>query len=397
MRIALFTEAYEPYINGVVTHVRALKTGLEQLGHEVLVVCANPDTRRYYVKNGVLNCPGVSFKKVYNYGLATPISPIRFRYIKEFRPDVIHIHTEFGVGYSGAAAAKSLKIPLVYTMHTMYDDYLYYIAPKKLINAAKKTAHAYAKVLAEKADCLTGPSKKVEQFFRSCGVKKPVHIISNPVEIDLFTPNCIDKQLRQKKRKSLGVQPNELLLCFCGRLGREKSVDVLLNYWSKVIRPEDGCKLMIIGEGPSKSELEQQARRLGIADQIIFVGKVEHRCLPPYYDCCDLYVTASLSDTNSISMLEGMSSGLPVLHIQDDLNRGQVVDGVNGFVYDSPETFKYFIDRFKAMSQDEVQQFRMASRNSVKQFGAEALANNLLKVYHAAQKIYASKHVESSM
>lgn len=388
MRVALFTEAYEPYINGVVTHVRALKTGLEQLGHDVLVVCANPNIRRYSLKDGVLNCPGVRFKKVYNYGLATPISPIRFRYIKEFRPDIIHIHTEFGVGYSGAATAKSLNIPLVYTMHTMYDDYLYYIAPKKLINAAKKTAHAYAKVLAEKADCLTGPSKKVEKFFRSCGVQKPVHVISNPVEVDLFTPNCIDQQTRQKKRKKLGVEPDELLLCFCGRLGREKSVDVLLNYWAEVIRPQDRCKLMIIGEGPSKPELEDQARRLGIMDQIIFAGKVEHKNLPPYYDCCDLYATASLSDTNSISMLEGMSSGLPVLHIRDDLNKGQVIDGVNGFIYDSPQKFKHFIDSFKAMSHDEIQQLREASRNSVKQFGAETLANNLLKVYHIAQKVH---------
>ena len=247
MRIALFTETYVPYINGVVTHVKILREGLIKLGHEVLVVCANPDTNRYFIKDGVLNCPGVSFKKFYDYGLASPISPLRYKYIKEFNPDIIHIHNEFGVGYSGASCAKFLNVPLVYTLHTMYDDYLYYIAPKPLIPLAKKTTHVYEKSLVARATAITGPSKKVSEYFKSIGITdRTVHVIPNPVEIDAFTPDAATEEQKKQIRERHGVKDDEIMVCFCGRLGKEKSVDVLLNYWAETVKPDEKFKLTFL-------------------------------------------------------------------------------------------------------------------------------------------------------
>lgn len=387
MRIALFTETYLPYINGVVTHVKILRDGLEQLGHQVLVVTANPKTKRYYIKDGVLNCPGISIKKMYDYGVATPISKMRYKYIKEFNPDIIHIHTEFGVGYSGAAAAKSLDVPLIYTLHTMYDDYLYYIAAKPFLRLVKKSAHIYAKTLAERATCLTGPSKKVEEYFHQCGVKKPVHIIPNPVETHLFTPNPSSDDEKNKIRKSLNIKPDDFLAIFCGRLGKEKNVDVLLKYWAEAIKSEDSCKLLIIGDGPAKKELQLQAKSLGVSDLVRFAGKVSHQKLPPYYRASDIYVTASLSDTNSISMLEGMSAGLPVLHICDPLNKGQVVDGVNGFIYNDPSEFSQKLRLYTNLDNSEKKKLKTSARNLILSAGTQTLAKNLLEVYSHAKKI----------
>lgn len=388
MKIALFTETYIPSINGVVTHVQALKSGLEKLGHEVLVVCALPDSKHHYIQDGILYCPSISFKKLYNYGVATPTSHSRYKYIKNFNPDIIHIHTEFGVGYSGTIAAKLLNIPLVYTMHTMYDDYLYYVAPKKLIKIAKKTAHAYAKILAEKATCLTGPSKKVEEFFRCCGVDKPVYVVPNPVELDKFSPKYANQSKKASIKQKLGLSDDELIICFCGRLGREKSVDVLLKYWSEVIVKEDKCKLLIFGDGPSKEELEDYSKSLGIDDQVIFIGKILHDELVEYYAICDLYITASLSDTNSISMLEAMAVGLPVLHIYDKLNKGQIIDGVNGFIYENANEMKKLIDSYKNMSNEEKTNLSKNSRKSVMKYSDIELANNLLNIYNDALNIY---------
>ena len=386
MRIALFTETYIPYINGVVTHVNMLRKGLEQLGHQVLVVTANPNAKRYSLKNGVLYCPSVSIKKIYDYGVATPISKLRYRYIKQFNPDIIHIHTEFGVGYSGAIAAKALNIPLIYTLHTMYDDYLYYIAAKPLLRIAKKSAHAYAKSLAERATCLTGPSKKVEEFFRQCGVQKPVYVIPNPVETDLFRPTPKYLAAKSELRHHFQIAPNDCLLCFCGRLGKEKNVDALLNYWSQTIRPEDHCQLLIIGDGPAKKELQAQAAALGISNQVHFAGKVPHPKLPPYYTAADLYVTASLSDTNSISMLEGMAAGLPVLHISDPLNRGQVTDGVNGYIYRDAAEFYEKLKLYQKLPPSAKKKLSLSARSSVLSSGSQALAEKLLQVYHIAQQ-----------
>lgn len=397
MRIALVSDTYVPAVNGVATHVNLLKKGLQKLGHEVLVVCALSTAKKHFIKNGVLYCPGLNFKKIYNSVVAGPISHSRYKYIKDFDPDVIHIHTEFGVGYSGASAAKFLKVPLIYTMHTMYDNYIYYVAPKKLTNIVKKTSHVYAKILAQKSTCITGPSKKVEEFFRGCGVEKPIYVISNPVELEVFNFENFDENEKLMVRKKLNVEPGEFLVCFCGRLGREKSVNVLLNMWSESVKKTDGYRLVILGGGPCMNELKALCERLKIKDQVVFTGEIPHNQLAPYYCACDIYVTTSLSDTNSISMLEAMASGLPVCHLFDELNSDQIENGVNGFFFKNSDEMKKLFDRYKNMTTDEKLEIKKQVRKSVLRFGDVALAERLLEIYKKALQIYSDESNEQKL
>ncbi len=386
MKIALFTETYLPYINGVVTHVKALHDGLEHLGHEVLVVTVDTKARRHYIKDGVLYCPAKEMKKLYHFGLASPFSGKRYRMLRDFEPDVIHIHQEFGIGLSGARIAKKLDKPLVYTLHTMYDDYLYYIVPERLTPLLRRIAHRYFRYLGKSATELTGPSMKVQEYFDMCGVHKSVNVVPNPVELDVFNPSNLNREHIAAIRKQYGVADDETLVSFCGRLGKEKSVDVLLDNWAKYVKPDDKCKLMILGGGPCLPELTEQAKRLGIDKQVIFTDVIPHEKLPDYYGACQLYVTASLSDTNSISMKEAMATGLPVLHIKDPLNAGQVVDGVNGFIYRNAEEMYALLKRYQAMTNEEKAALTASVINSVKIYGCEALAKYLVGVYEKAIK-----------
>ena len=138
MRIALFTETYLPHVNGIVTHVKSLKDGLERLGHEVLIVTADADARRHFVADGILHCPARTSKRFYGYDIAMPLSTTRVKYVARFRPDIIHVHNEFGIGLSGMMIAKILRVALVYTLHTMYVEYIYYVAPQPLVPLTTK-------------------------------------------------------------------------------------------------------------------------------------------------------------------------------------------------------------------------------------------------------------------
>lgn len=391
MKIALFTETYLPYINGVVTHVKALRDGLEKLGHEVLVVTATTTTRHHYIEDGILNCPAKTFKKLYNYGLASPLSPKRLYLLYRFSPDVIHIHNEFGVGLSGTIISKQLHIPLVYTLHTMWDDYLYYIVPARLVPTLKRISHRYVKYLAGRATALTGPSQKVQAFFDACGAKKSVSVVPNPVELDIFNPHSVDREKVEILRDSYNVAADEILISFCGRLGKEKNVDTLLEFWAQKVKKEDKFRLMLLGDGPCLEELEIKAKELGIDDQLIFTGGVEHADLPTYYGACQLYITASLSDTNSISMKEAMATGLPVIHIHDPMNAGQVVNGINGFIYNNADEMYLAMNCFKKMSPAERKELVNSVVNSVKIYGCEALAKYLVTVYEKAIKDESAK------
>ena len=386
MRIALFTETYLPHINGVVTHVKILRDGLEQLGHEVLVVTADADAHHHFVEDGVLPGPAHPSKRFYNYSLSLPVSSTRLKFVRDFAPDIIHIHNEFGIGMSGLLCAKILRVPLVYTLHTMYDDYIYYIAPKPLVKAATKVSRRYFKFIAKHSNALTGPSQKCQEYFRLTGLKKDVSVIPNAVEVDQFSPREVPEEVKADLRERCGIRDDSMVACFVGRLGREKSVDVLLDYWKAGVKPEDHIHLVVIGDGPVRPELEEQARALGIEDMVTFTGRVEHEDLPPYYALCDVYVTASLSDTNSISMLEGMCSGLPVLQRNDPLNADQVRDGKNGFNFNSPEEMAQKLRQIQAMDQEALQGFKESVIASIRENGARELAERTLTVYQRVLK-----------
>lgn len=393
MRIALFTETYLPSINGVVTHVKTLKEGLEALGHTVLVVTADSRVNNHVIADDVMYCPAVKLKKIYNYDIAPPKSKERLDKIKSFAPDIIHIHNEFGVGISGVLIARTLKVPLVYTLHTMYDDYVYYVAKTKGFGKIVTSAsHLYAKMLASTASAITGPSPKVSEYFKACGVKKPVHVIPNSVELDVFKPENVDRNDAVRMRRKFGFADDDMVFCFCGRLGKEKNITLLLEYWAKNVRPEDKIKLFILGDGPLHEQHCKEADELGISDMVKFAGRVEHPDLPVYYACCDAYITASLSDTCSISMLEGMAMHLPVLSLKDDLNVGQVKDGINGYNFTDADSMYELLKKLRDMPKDELAEFGRQTRESIKTSGAIRLANDLLDVYKEAIEVYKKKN-----
>ena len=382
MKVAIFTETYLPYINGVVTHIHSLRTGLEMLGHEVMVVTADPQADEFKLENNVLYCPSKEMKKLYGFGLANPFSPKRTKFLDEFAPDVLHIHQEFGIGLYGYRYAKFRNIPYVYTMHTMYDDYLYYVVPNFAIPAAKKVAGKYFGLLAKNAAEVTGPSKKVEQYMRSNGIYRRVHVVPNPVDLDTFDPEKLNREESLEIRRKLGYADSDFLVSFVGRIGREKGFDTLINYWKEALSDDKDIKLMIIGEGPDRPELMQMVKDLNLEDQIRFIGKIDHHELAPTLFCCDMYVTASLSDTNSISMLEAMALGMPVAHIKDELNQGQVVEGVNGYIYNNAQEMAEKIKLYRASeNKDEI---KARVRESVASKGAITLGRNLEAIYNQA-------------
>ncbi len=384
MKVALFTETYFPSTNGVAAHVKTLRNGLEKLGHEVLIVTADKHCKHHYIEDGVLHCPATEVKKFYGFGVATPISRKRQRMIADFNPDIIHIHHEFGIGLSGLLASKLQNKPLVYTLHTVYDQYIYYIAPELLLGAATKVSHQYEKFIAKTATALTGPSQKCEEYFKRIGVSKDVSLIPNSIDLDSFDPTKISESAKNEFRAKYGISQNKTIVCFVGRLGKEKSVDVLLEFWANTITREDNAHLIIIGEGPDKASLELLAEGLKIQDMVTFTGLIKHDKIPECFAACDIYATASLSEMNSISMLEGMASGLPVLQRYDEMNADQIEDGVNGYHFQTQEEMAARIREIRDLAPKDRAELERKVISSVESRGSADLANYMVGVYEKA-------------
>jgi 1,2-diacylglycerol 3-alpha-glucosyltransferase len=180
-------------------------------------------------------------------------------------------------------------------------------------------------------------------------------------------------------------------------MGPEKSVDVLLDYWAKSIRPEHNLRLVLIGGGPEDENLRNRAKKLGVASQVIFCGKIPHAKIGLYYAICDIYVTASISEMHSVAMLEGLGSGLPVLQRLDPLNVDQLQEGVNGYFFTTAEEFGQHILRLRSLSTQELMETKKRVRESVLHTNSpHALAKKYLKQYQRAIDLYIEKHSYST-
>ena len=147
----------------------------------------------------------------------------------------------------------------------MYDDYMFYVAPERFQNMVKPAAHVYFRKVANKATEIIGPSLKVVEFLRRCGVERHINIIPNTVDLSDFMPENVSRDDVAAIRTKLGIRDGDTAMCFVGRLGKEKSIDVLVEFFAAHFRGDDAYKLFIIGDGPEKENLERQIARLGVA------------------------------------------------------------------------------------------------------------------------------------
>ena len=392
MKIALFSDTYVPEINGVATHVFALKEALESLGHDVLVVTTNPKDKKIDQESGVLHCPSIKLKRIYGYGLSMPLNIKQYQIIKRFNPDVIHIHTEFGIGLFGVLVSKMLKRPVIYTLHTIYDDYMYYVMPKPLIKTGKRIFYNYIRSLYKRATIITGPSPKSHEYLINAGLRRNIEIIPNPVDVDRFSIQNVSADDIARIRKIYNIANNAFVGCIVSRIGKEKSIDLLINYIEKYSKINKNFRFLIVGDGPAKKDLEEQVKNLKISDIVIFTGKIPNNKLLPYYAACDIFLTASLTDTNSISMLEAMSMGLPVIQREDPINKGQIIENINGFIFNDESSFIQKLNSVYNMSRDERLKLKNKVRNSVIIGNTKNnMAIRVIKVYKHAIEIFYKK------
>lgn len=385
MNIALLTDTWHPYTNGVITHIDVLAQGLRALGHNVLILASDPQAKRHYQDpSGVLHCPGFTLKKIYGYGIALPFSRERQRLLKEFHPQVIHIHNEFGMGTYGWIASRLLKVPLVYTLHTAYDDYLHYLAPRPFLPIVRFLSRSYVRFLANSARQCTGPSEKAAVYLRARKVKSPFSFIPNSVDLQHFDPQNISKAQRADLRQRLGIGEDQITGIFVGRLGKEKGVDLLLEHWKPAAEENPRLHLLIVGDGPLRPDLEAAVHDLGLTGRVTFPGKIPYEDIPQYYSAADFFVSASVTEMMSIALLEARAMGLPALQRLDPLSSHQVTDQVHGYVYTDAGTFYNGLRAFLQLRDQGWSDWKARCRQQIARQGAEDLAEKLLEVYEKA-------------
>jgi glycosyltransferase involved in cell wall biosynthesis len=299
LRVALFSEVYWPMVSGVGVTLLRLTEALQSRGHQVRVYSATYPLPPEGDRPEVHRSPSVPLFLYPDVQWAFPRLRDVVDDLARFRPDVVHVATEFSLGIAGVKAARQLGIPIVASAHTDYDQY----AVRYGVTWALRAGWHYLRWFYGQAHRVLCPSRIYEEHLHSRGVTH-TGIWSRGVDPAEFHPRFRSDAYRAR----FGLGSNDLLVTYIGRIAREKNLELLLRAWEELVGIRGGGRLVLVGRGP----LEDEIRRRELPG-VHVTGLLRGRELSEAYASADVFTFPSPTETFGNSLLEAMGSGLPSL------------------------------------------------------------------------------------
>ena len=365
LRVGFFTEIYRPVVNGVVASVEALADGLRERGHEVY--CFAPYMPGYEEADGpVFRMPSLPLPTRTPYRLTLPLVSRRNRdgIIKGL--SLMHVHSPFVTGWMGRAYARRYGMPLVFTYHTQLEAYAHYVPfePRATRFAVSQLTRTFANL----ADAVVVPTPAMSDRLRELGVTVRIEVIPSGIDVARFARGRRDEALRAR----LGAAPGDRLVLCVGRLAKEKNVELLLH--ALALAGRQPLHLAVAGEGPSRAELEELARELGVASQTRFLGVIAREDLPDLYASADAFAMPSTTETQGLVLAEALAAGTPVIAADAPQNR-DVLGEAGRIVTATAEAFA------RAIAEPAAPLERAAARTAAARFSIELQIDRILDLY----------------
>ena len=313
MKIAYFTDTYEPQINGIALSIKLDVENLRKRGHEVHIFCPYGPKKNKYIHTIFSK----RFRKYSEYMVGVP-PPDLIKEIIKIKPDIIHLHTPVTIGLSGLIVAKLFNIPIIASYRTIFKDYINYIVPDKI---GVPFITNYTRWFFNNSSIIITHNKSMKRLLKKNKIKKPIKILPAPIN-----PNVISKKFKKKNKK--------LTILYVGRLCKEKRIEVILDAF-KDISKKMNAELIIIGEGPNEKELRFLSKKYKINKNVRFKGYLKHKELKGIYSTADIFVSASKIETHGLVVLEAMANGCPVIAGKALGFKEIIKHGKNGFLFDN--------------------------------------------------------------
>lgn len=373
MKIALFADTYYPQRNGVATSVGFLTSALRKFGHKVYVFA--PKIKGHEEKEtDTLRIPSSRLwpRLPDSARLPLPIpSPAWWEIIRKDY-NIIHAHGNGLFSLIGYVVAKIKGIPFVLTFHTLFDKYTHYILKGKIISPKK--ADFILRVFANRCDGVVAPSEKMRQKLVEIGVKKPIEVIPNFIDISEF-------KLRQKGflHTKFNIQRDLKILLTVGRLGKEKNFEFIIRLFAKIAKKETAVQLVIVGGGREENNLKKLIKQLDLTKKVTMTGEIDIKQMPYVYSDADIFVFASTTESQGMVVLEAAAVGLPLVLVKDEAYEAVIKNGVNGFILPLKE--EAFVSKIRLL---------IKHPNMRKEFGT-----NSIKIARSniEEKTIVSKHI----
>ena len=315
MRLAMFTESYLPRISGVVHSVTSFVSGLRAQGHQVTIVA--PQVPGYRDADPeIVRFPSVRTREA-DFPIGIPYAPALWQQLLTMDLDLVHTHAPFTMGAAAARLARRRSLPLVFTHHTLYDEYVHYAPGPAWV--LRQLVRAYTVRYANRCDCVIAPSRAVQARLRAQGARGRIEVLATAA----LDPELISSLDPSWVRPAFILPPARPVLVTASRLAREKSVDLVLRAFARVVRTHD-VVLLVVGGGPEEAALHRLADDLHLGPRVVFAGMQSHRRTLECLAAADVFVFGSQTETQGLVVIEAMAAGTAVVAV----NAGGIADAV---------------------------------------------------------------------
>lgn len=378
MKIAMFTNNYKPYIGGVPISIEHLAEALRQRGHQVYVFA--PSYEGQVEEPYVIRYPSFPISIV---GAPVPniLTTLFIKKVKELQIDVIHVHHPAIVGNVALEIKRKMGIPVVFTYHTRYEEYLHYIAGLEKIEAHTGVLDKYLRYFCNRCDLLVAPTPGIREYLLQKQLQTPIAVLPTGIPAESFLPdNEKVAQIRQQYRGKA-----DYMFCTVSRLAKEKNLYFQLEGLAclKRLLKKEGktFRHMMIGDGPQKKELMRRIQELGLTENVLLLGNVDNTEIKNYQAAADLFLFTSKSETQGIVLLEAMAVENPVIAVEASGVQDVVKNAENGYltVEDSYQWARQIAEVLKNREQMEL--MREGALKTAEMYAEDVVAKRAEQCY----------------
>lgn len=387
MNIGIFTDTYFPQVSGVATSIKTLRDQLEKQGNQVYIfTTTDPQVERNVYERNVFRFSSIPFISFTERRIAVRGLFQAYQIAKELNLDVVHTQTEFSMGWIGKFVARNLEIPCLHTYHTMYEDYLHYVANGKIL----KPVHVKQGTL---AFCyhLTGvvaPSDRVLTTLTDYGVKAPIRVIPTGVNLHQYEqPDTADL------RRNLGFDEDTPVILSLSRLAYEKNISECINAMPRILEQVPNAQLLIVGDGPAKEDLEEQVKTMALSDHVSFTGEVDNNEVFRYYHMANVFLSSSDSESQGLTYIEAMAAGTKIVVMTSPYTDELLSSRALGVTFKDPETMIKNVVDYLRHGDEEQDPDLLAKKLS--EISADTFGQHILEFYQDAQTSYERTHEDT--
>lgn len=322
MNILIVTNTFTPHVGGVARSVTAFAEEYRRRGHKVMIIAPEfedqPDR-----EDNVFRVQAWQKFNASDFSVALPIHPNLSKAVDAFQPDVVHSQHPFLLGHTAVRLARRRNLPLVFTHHTLYEQYTHYVPGDS--PALKRYTVELCTRYANLADQVFAPSESVRDLIQSRGVHTPVEVVPTGLCLEEF-----EYRDGAAIRQAEGIPEDAFVVGHLGRMAPEKNLEFLTEAMVSFLRQNDRARVMIIGVGPSEDGIREAFAEAGLSDRLHMLGVLTPPNLSNALHAMDVFAFASTSETQGMVVTEAMAAGLPVVALNASGVREVVVDRQNG-------------------------------------------------------------------